>query len=98
MHRRWSYGGENVMNLCIDSQSATIQCQPESLDTLVDRLERLGYEPLLRKAAHQFSSVFNTSVEDLLPSDEEEDMEEAALQYEDRRRRLLQLEKLGYGW
>ncbi|HEY9775390.1 MAG TPA: hypothetical protein V6C81_16610 [Planktothrix sp.] len=86
------------MNLCIESQSASIHCQPDALDTLVDRLERLGYEPLLRKAAHHFSSVFNATAEDLLQPSDDEDHEEAALQYEDRRRRLLQLEKLGYNW
>src|SRR5437764_411134 len=53
------------MNLCIDSQSALLHCQPESLDALIDRLEKNGYEPLVRKAAHHFASVFGGTADDI---------------------------------
>jgi len=87
------------MNLCIDSQSALVHCQPESLDALIDRLEKNGYEPLVRKAAHHFASVFGGTADDLLVvGKSEDDEDENGRDYEDARRRLLSLEKIGYNW
>jgi hypothetical protein len=87
------------MNLCIESKSAFVQCKPESLDALIDRLERAGYEPLLRKVAHQFANVFGGSVDDFAnaKSEQEED-EDSSRDNEDIRRQLVNLEKLGYRW
>jgi len=86
------------MNLCIDSQSALLHCQPDSLDALIDRLEKNGYEPLVRKAAHHFASVFGGTADDLFGGKNDEEDEENGKDAEDSRRRLLSLEKIGYNW
>src|ERR1700733_5899159 len=86
------------MNLCIESKSAFVQCKPENLDALIDRLERAGYEPLLRKVAHQFANVFGGSVDDFANAKNEEDEDESGRDNEDFRRQLVNLEKLGYRW
>lgn len=85
------------MNLFIDSQSTALTLNAESWTGLIDRLERLGYEPLIRKAAQTFCSVFGGASEDVLLRDEVDD-EEAERDLDLIRRRLLNLEKLGYAW
>lgn len=84
------------MNLCIDSQSATLNCQADTFDALVDRLERAGYEPLVKKAASSFAAAFGGDPDELLNGRNEDDDEEKARLSEDTRRRLLSLEKIGY--
>lgn len=84
------------MNLCIDSHAATIQCGVESLDAIIDRLERAGYDPLVRKAAQSFSAVWGGTTEDLLNGSEDED--DLANELEATRRRIASLERIGYSW
>lgn len=92
---------ESVMNLFIDSQSAVYPYATDSFETLIDRLERLGYEPLIRKAAQSICTVFGGSADDLSASksndddDTEDDLERVC---EFSRRKLMSLEKLGYDW
>jgi len=69
-----------------------------ALDALVDRLESVGYEPLVRKAAQQFAAVFGGTADDMINGKAEDDDEEAGRDLEDVRRKLINLEKIGYSW
>lgn len=83
------------MNLFIDSRSATFSYSPDSFENLIDRLERLGYEPLMRKAAQNFSQAFGGSGDEVL-SGEDDELEDLEKECEFGRRKLMSLEKLGY--
>ncbi|CAN5124324.1 hypothetical protein BH10CYA1_BH10CYA1_35490 [soil metagenome] len=86
------------MNLFIDSRSATFSYSPESFEGLIDRLERAGYEPLMRKAAQSFSNVFGGNGDQVLTfrNAEEDEVEDLEKECEFGRRKLMSLEKLGY--
>ena len=86
------------MNLSIDSYLAYFRYDPEGFQRLIDRLERMGYQPLVRKAAQGFSDIFGATSDwkpEMLESDDKEEMQHLT---ELNRRRLLALEKLGYNW
>jgi hypothetical protein len=86
------------MNLFIDSRSATFSYSPDSFDALIDRLERVGYEPLMRKAAQSFSTVFGGSPDEasIAKSSDDDELEDLEKECEFSRRKLMSLEKLGY--
>lgn len=84
------------MNLFIDSRSSTLSYSPNSFEGLIDRLERVGYEPLMRKAAQSFSQVFGGNGDEALNSGEEDELEDLEKECEFGRRKLMSLEKLGY--
>jgi hypothetical protein len=86
------------MNLFIDSRSATFSYSADSFEALIDRLERVGYEPLMRKAAQSFSHVFGGTGEDASAArnGEEDELEDLEKECEFGRRKLMSLEKLGY--
>ncbi len=86
------------MNLFIDSRSATFSYSPDSFDALIDRLERVGYEPLMRKAAQSFSNVFGGSPDEssIAGSADDDELEDLEKECEFSRRKLMSLEKLGY--
>ena len=88
------------MNLFIDSLSASFSYASDSFESLIDRLERVGYEPLMRKAAQGFCNVFGGSPDDLAISRlaEDEESEDLERECEFARRRLMNLEKMGYDW
>lgn len=86
------------MNLFIDSRSATFSYSPDSFESLIDRLERVGYEPLMRKAAQGFSQAFGVSSDDILNArnGDDDELEDLEKECEFGRRKLMSLEKLGY--
>lgn len=86
------------MNLFIDSRSATFSYSPDSFESLIDRLERVGYEPLMRKAAQSFSHVFGGSGDEMLNARgvDDDELEDLEKECEFGRRKLMSLEKLGY--
>lgn len=88
------------MNLCVESGSASFSYLADSLEKLVDRLEGNGYEPLVRKAAENFCSVFGATVEELFApkSVDDDEYDDLDLEREIGRRRLINLERLGYIW
>ena len=86
------------MNLCIDTQSALVHGQAENMEALLERLERVGYDPLIRKSAHQFAAVFGGTADDMLNPKSEDDEDENGRDPEDMRRKLISLEKIGYTW
>ena len=86
------------MNLSIDSYSASFTYNRDGLLKLIDRLERLGYKPLVRRVAKSFANIFGGSTDNLQTLATSEDSEERLYTGELNRRRLLTLEKHGYDW
>ncbi|HEY9679870.1 MAG TPA: hypothetical protein V6C76_17840 [Drouetiella sp.] len=84
------------MNLFIDSRSATFSYAPDSFEALIDRLERKGYEPLMRKAAQNFSHVFGGNGDEIMARSDDDELEDLEKECEFDRRKLMSLEKLGY--
>jgi hypothetical protein len=91
-------GGYFDMNLSIDSYSASFDYNRDGLLKLIDRLERLGYKPLVRKAAKEFANIFGGNADNLRTLASSDDNEERLYTGELNRRRLLSLEKHGYDW
>jgi hypothetical protein len=91
-------GGYFDMNLSIDSYSASFDYNRDGLLKLIDRLERLGYKPLVRKAAREFANIFGGDADNLRTLASSDDNEERLYTGELNRRRLLTLEKHGYDW
>ena len=91
-------GGYFDMNLSIDSYSASFDYNRDGLLKLIDRLERLGYKPLVRKAAKEFANIFGGNADNLRTLAASDDSEERLYTGELNRRRLLTLEKHGYDW
>ncbi|HEY9712063.1 MAG TPA: hypothetical protein V6C72_01260, partial [Chroococcales cyanobacterium] len=88
------------MNLCVDSKSISYNYSLNSLENLVDRLERAGYEPLVRKALETLCSSLGGSADDIfsLLAKDVRMKGSREVEHEASLRRLVDLERLGYSW